>query len=64
LPAATGRLDFHVLRSRGYEAELYAFDLIEHDGDDMRDLPLNERMRRLKKLLGGSRDCRSSTSRI
>ena len=26
-----------------------AFDLIEHDGDDLRDLPLIERKRRLAK---------------
>ena len=31
---------------------LFAFDLIEHDGEDLRDLPLIERKRRLKKLLG------------
>ena len=31
---------------------LYAFDLIEHDGDDLRDLPLIERRRRLARLLG------------
>jgi bifunctional non-homologous end joining protein LigD len=31
---------------------LFAFDLIEHDGDDLRDLPLIERKRRLKKLIG------------
>ena len=31
---------------------LFAFDLIEHDGDDLRDLPLIERKRRLAKLLG------------
>ena len=49
-----GTPDFHALRSqrRGHEAVLYAFDLIEHDGDDLRDLPLIERKRRLKKLLG------------
>ena len=29
-----------------------AFDLIEHDGDDLRDLPLIERKRRLARLLG------------
>jgi len=29
-----------------------AFDLIEQDGDDLRDLPLIERKRRIKKLLG------------
>ena len=33
-----GTPDFHALRSRrwGHEAVLYAFDLIEHDGDDLR----------------------------
>ena len=49
-----GTHDFHALRSkrRGHEAVLFAFDLIEHDGDDLRDLPLIERKRRLAKLLG------------
>ena len=49
-----GSTDFNALRRRGQEAVLYAFDLIEHDGDDLRDLPLIERKRRLKKLLGRS----------
>ncbi len=31
---------------------LFAFDLIEHDGDDLRDLPLIDRKRRLARLLG------------
>lgn len=46
--------DFHALRSkrRGHVAVLFAFDLIEHDGDDLRDLPLIERKRRLARLLG------------
>jgi bifunctional non-homologous end joining protein LigD len=49
-----GTPDFHALRSRhrGHEAVLFAFDLIEHDGDDLRDLPLIERKRLLAKLLG------------
>ena len=47
-----GTTDFHALRSRGHEAVLYAFDLIEHDGDDLRDLPLIERKRRLARLIG------------
>jgi bifunctional non-homologous end joining protein LigD len=49
-----GTPDFHALRSRrrGSEAVMYAFDLIEHNGDDLRDLPLIERKRRLAKLLG------------
>ena len=40
-----GTPDFHALRSqrRGHEAVLFAFDLIEHDGDDLRDLPLVDR---------------------
>jgi hypothetical protein len=47
-----GTPDFHGLRSRrrGQEAVLYAFDLIEHDGDDLRDLPLIERRRLLARL--------------
>jgi bifunctional non-homologous end joining protein LigD len=36
----------------GHEAVLFAFDLIEHDGDDLRDLPLIERKRRLARLFG------------
>ena len=49
-----GTPDFRALRSqrRGHEAVLYAFDLIEHDGDDLRDLPLIERKRRLARLIG------------
>jgi bifunctional non-homologous end joining protein LigD len=46
--------DFHALRSRrrGHAAMLFAFDLIEHDGEDLRRLPLIDRKRRLAKLLG------------
>ena len=49
-----GTPDFHALRSRrrGSEAVLFAFDLIEQDGDDLRDRPLIERKRRLNKLIG------------
>jgi bifunctional non-homologous end joining protein LigD len=49
-----GTPDFRALRGRrrGHEAVLFAFDLIEHDGDDLRDLPLIERKRRLAKLIG------------
>ena len=43
---------FHALRSRRHEAVLFAFDLIEHDGDDLRGLPLIDRKRRLARLLG------------
>ena len=49
-----GTPDFHALRGRrrGSEAVLFAFDLIEQDGDDLRDQPLIERKRRLNKLIG------------
>jgi ATP-dependent DNA ligase len=50
-----GLPDFRALRSRSHEAVLYAFDLIEHDGDDLRELPLIERKRRLVRLLGRSK---------
>jgi bifunctional non-homologous end joining protein LigD len=51
-----GTPDFRALRSkrRGHEAMLYAFDLIEHDGIDLRDLPLIERKFRLFSSAGPS----------
>ena len=47
-----GTPDFCALRSqhRGHEAVLVAFDLIERDGEDLRDLPLIERKRRLARF--------------
>jgi bifunctional non-homologous end joining protein LigD len=49
-----GTPDFRALRSKrgGHEAVLYAFDLIEHDGDDLCSLSLLQRKRRLAGLLG------------
>jgi ATP-dependent DNA ligase len=48
-----GTPDFHARnRRRGREVVLYAFDLIGHDGDDLCELPLIERKRRLARLLG------------
>jgi ATP-dependent DNA ligase len=49
-----GLPDFRALRSqgRGSEALLFAFDLIEHDGNDLCGLPLIDRKRRLTGLLG------------
>jgi bifunctional non-homologous end joining protein LigD len=47
-----GTPDFDALRSRSREAMLVAFDLLEHAGSDLRDLPLLERKRRLARLLG------------
>ena len=56
-----GTPDFHALRNRrqGGEVVLYAFDLIEHDGDDLGEKPLIERKRRLAKLLGKSKKWRA-----
>jgi bifunctional non-homologous end joining protein LigD len=34
------------------EAMLYAFDLLERDGEDIRDQPLGDRKKRLARLLG------------
>src|SRR6185295_11467341 len=49
-----GMPDFYALRSRrrGPEAVLYAFDLLEHNGADLRDLLLLERKQRLARLVG------------
>ena len=49
-----GTSDFRALWSkhRGSDAVLFAFDLLEHDGTDLRDLPLIERKRRLARLIG------------
>ena len=49
-----GTYDFRALRRKrgGSEAVLYAFDLLEQDGDDLRALPLIERKWRLFKLIG------------
>ena len=56
-----GMPDFHALRSqhRGHEAVLVAFDLIEHDGEDLRDLPLIERKQRLARLIGRTKNRRA-----
>ena len=55
-----GTPDFHALRSkrRGREAVLFAFDLIEHDGDDLRALPLIERKWQLFRSPRGQQDDR------
>ena len=58
IPRDDGMPDFHALRSRAsHEAMLYAFDLLMHDGADLRDLPLIERKRKLARLLGPAKGC-------
>jgi len=49
-----GLSDFKALHSRrcDHDAVLFAFDLIEHQGDDLRNAPLLDRKRQLAKLLG------------
>jgi bifunctional non-homologous end joining protein LigD len=49
-----GRSDFNALRSkhRNDAALLLAFDLVECKGQDLRDVPLIERKRKLLRLLG------------
>jgi ATP-dependent DNA ligase len=56
-----GTHDFRALRSkrRGSDAVLFAFDLIEHDGNDLRDLPLIDRKWRLGKLIGKAKKWRA-----
>jgi ATP-dependent DNA ligase len=54
-----GTHDFHALRSRGNEAMLVAFDLIELDGDDLRERPLLARKRRLARLIGKTKTWRA-----
>jgi ATP-dependent DNA ligase len=48
-----GRSDFDQLHSRAHDAAvfLYAFDLIELDGEDLRRAPLEERKGTLERLL-------------
>src|SRR3984957_2316463 len=48
---------FDALHRRGTvpEAMLYAFDLLELDGDALRGMPLGDRKKRLARLLGGRR---------
>ena len=49
-----GTPDFYALRSkrRSHEAVQFAFDLLMHDGDDLRDQPLIDRKRRLVRMIG------------
>ena len=53
-----GLTDFDALRSRrrSHEVVMFAFDLIELKGADLRDRPLLERKRSLAKILAGSPD--------
>jgi bifunctional non-homologous end joining protein LigD len=53
-----GRSDFDRLHTAGYyhHAVLFAFDLLELDGEDWRPRPLEQRKAKLAKVLGRSQD--------
>jgi bifunctional non-homologous end joining protein LigD len=57
-----GLSDFDALRyrRRGHNVTLVAFDLIELQADDLRDLPLEQRKQRLAKILAAA--ARQATS--
>jgi bifunctional non-homologous end joining protein LigD len=61
MPGRAGGSDgvavFDALHRRGTvsEAMLYAFDLLEFDGEDLRALPLGDCKKRLARLLGRRR---------
>ena len=56
---------FDALHRRGTvsEAMLYAFDLLELDGEDFRALPLGDRKKRLARLAGQRQRSRSAASK-
>lgn len=50
--AADGRPDFHAVRSAASRLVYKVFDLLWHDGEDLRPLPFRDRKSRLQELLG------------
>ena len=50
-PDGLSRFDDLRRREAAHKAILYAFDLIEHDGEDLRDLPFLDRKAALARLL-------------
>jgi bifunctional non-homologous end joining protein LigD len=57
-----GIADFNALHSRQHEdkVQLYAFDILALDGEDLRRLPLSMRKTNLAQLLRGSSKARSA----
>ena len=51
----TGRASFSAMQQGSGMLVYYVFDVLEQDGEPLVDLPLTERRRRLKKLLGRSK---------
>jgi ATP-dependent DNA ligase len=58
-PDGLSRFDETRRREAARAAILYAFDLIKHDGHDLRDLPFLDRM---AALVGGQRSFRGRPS--
>jgi hypothetical protein len=56
-PDGLSRFDELRRRSAARTASLYAFDLIEHDGEDLRDRPFLDRKAALARLLRGVEAC-------
>ena len=56
-PDGLSRFDELRRRDSASKAMLWAFDLIEHDGDDLRGLAFLERKARLARLLRPSKAC-------
>jgi bifunctional non-homologous end joining protein LigD len=52
---AAGRASFSAIQQGSGTLVYYLFDVLEQDGEPLVDLPLTERRRRLKKLVGRSR---------
>jgi bifunctional non-homologous end joining protein LigD len=52
-PDGLSRLEELQRRTAAHAAILYAFDLIEHDGEDLRERPFLDRKAALARLLGG-----------
>jgi bifunctional non-homologous end joining protein LigD len=52
-PDGLSRFDELRRREAAHSAMLYAFDLLEHDGRDLRDLPFLDRKAALARLLRG-----------
>ena len=55
-----GRASFSAMQQGSGTLVYYVFDLLEQDGEPLVDLPLTERRRRLKKLLGRSNAVQST----
>ena len=65
ITSADGMSDFRALRSRAsHEAVLFAFDLLLHEDDDLRDLALISRKQRLAGLIGKAKGGQSASLSI